>query len=120
MAHSEVFSDWDPQQRRAAALAIAAERLLSTRLPRGEPGATHDEDASAVSENVTKPRNSGVVVVDVTDRSGTRRSIEVREGDVPAELAQRYAASVPGGITSKQFSKLVHILQDTKVAHFGE
>lgn len=60
-----------------------------------------------------------MVVIDVTDSAGVHRSIEVRPGDVPQRLAHAYASMIPGGISAKQQAKLVGILEEAMLTHFG-
>jgi hypothetical protein len=108
-SNMETFCDWDPAQRLEWPCAKINTRSNSeapnTRtLPSPLPAAASQESA---------------VVVDVTDKEGVHRSITIRPGDSVMALAEAYANLVPGGISDKQFQKLVHILSETVLQHFG-
>lgn len=120
------FYDWDPLQRREVTLRVAVERLSICRPSSSDDHVTLHRTGAPSDAVVTEGENTSrkrsatqaVVVVDVTDKDGVKRSIEVREDDEPLKLAELYAASVPGGLTSRQFAKLLHILESTAQSHF--
>ena len=85
---------------------------FSTPLPPSS-SSTHQVQRSKQSQQ----KQQQVVIVDVCDANGRRQSVEVRRGDNPSELADRYAASTPGGITPKQRRKLVDVIQQTLDQH---
>lgn len=113
---SITFCDWDPRDRMAAHLNIAAGNIAPLSHPAPSvappPAAAHP---TATSHTQAQP----TVIVDVTDSQGVHRTITVSASDSAVDLAQRYATSVPGGISEKQFQKLVHILNETAAQHFG-
>jgi hypothetical protein len=81
------------------------------------PPAPTPSRATAATTEASQPQPT--VIVDVTDAHGVHRSITVSPSDSTVDLAQRYAMSVAGGISEKQFQKLVNILNETMFQHFG-
>lgn len=108
----------------ATSLTLSAERIAPTTIvPRAQPRAVASPSSAikpiTSSSDLQQQSQPTTVIVDVTDAHGVHRSITVSPSDSTIDLAQRYAMSVPGGISEKQFQKLVNILNDTVLQHFG-